>query len=194
MFFSCFFSIVVCYILSSVPFGLLLTKFFHNQDLRDFGSGNIGATNVLRIAGKKIGLLTLTLDFAKSFIPLFLIKHLVNYSGAILFAGLASVLGHIFPVWLGFKGGKGVATALGVYFAYDLMLGGISCLTWVCIFLPFRYSSLSSIFMVIITAVISFMFYLSEQTMALTIIAVIIVISHYRNILRLVKGEEKKIN
>ena len=194
-------TMTICYFIASVPFGLLLSKHFKNQDIKKHGSGNIGATNVLRVAGKKLALLTLILDFAKSFIPLLLIKKISNYDSIpfnkdiiILTIGTSSILGHIFPIWLNFKGGKGVATSLGVYFAYDYYLGLTGCISWFSIFIIFKYSSLASIFMVVSTTIASFIFHSLEVGMIFMIIGLIIIATHQKNILRLIVGIENKFS
>ena len=131
------------YLMGSIPFGLILTKVFLNKDIRDIGSGNIGATNALRTGNKLIGYSTLVLDVAKAIIPVIFVK--INYPDLIYIASLSAFLGHVFPVWLKFKGGKGVATYVGILFSINIVLGIIFVASWVIIFLMFRYSSLSSI-------------------------------------------------
>src|SRR6056300_1510437 len=135
--------IVVAYFLGSIPFGFILTKVFLNKDIRNIGSGNIGATNALRTGNKLIGYSTLILDVAKAIIPVIFVKN--NYPDLIYIASLCAFLGHVFPVWLKFKGGKGVATYVGILFSINFLLGIIFAVSWGIIFLMFRYSSLSSI-------------------------------------------------
>lgn len=186
--------IIICYTCASIPFGLLLSKFFTNKDIQNSGSGNIGATNVLRTTGKKsLAFLTLILDFAKSFIPLLFISAFLDEKFVLLAIGLSSILGHIFPIWLNFRGGKGVATTLGVYWAYDVFLGFVATLAWIVTFVIFRYSSLSSITMVITTALISYK-YGPMPNLLIIIIGLIVIVAHYQNILRLIVGDEKKNN
>ena len=134
---------IVSYLMGSIPFGLILTKIFLNKDIRDIGSGNIGATNALRTGNKLIGYSTLVLDIAKAIIPVIFVK--INYPDLIYIASLCAFLGHVFPVWLKFKGGKGVATYVGILFSINFLLGIIFAAIWGIIFLMFRYSSLSSI-------------------------------------------------
>ncbi|MDA8867587.1 glycerol-3-phosphate 1-O-acyltransferase PlsY, partial [Candidatus Pelagibacter sp.] len=134
---------IVSYLMGSIPFGLILTKIFLNKDIREIGSGNIGATNALRTGNKLIGYSTLILDIAKAIIPVIFVK--INYPDLIYIASLCAFLGHVFPIWLKFKGGKGVATYVGILFSINLLLGIIFTASWGIIFLMFRYSSLSSI-------------------------------------------------
>ena len=134
---------IVSYLMGSIPFGLILTKIFLNKDIREIGSGNIGATNALRTGNKLIGYSTLILDIAKAIIPVIFVK--INYPDLIYIASLCAFLGHVFPIWLKFKGGKGVATYVGILFSINLLLGIIFVASWGIIFLIFRYSSLSSI-------------------------------------------------
>ena len=129
--------------MGSIPFGYILTKIFLKQDIREIGSGNIGATNALRTGNKLIGYSTLILDIAKAIIPVIYVK--INYPELIYIASLCAFLGHVFPIWLKFKGGKGVATYVGILFSINLILGVIFVLSWGIIFLIFKYSSLSSI-------------------------------------------------
>ena len=133
----------ICYLMGSIPFGLILTKVFLKKDIREIGSGNIGATNALRTGNKFIGYTTLFLDVIKAVIPIIYIK--LNHPEFIYIASLCTFLGHVFPIWLKFKGGKGVATYVGILFSINILLGLIFVASWGIIFLLFRYSSLSSI-------------------------------------------------
>jgi glycerol-3-phosphate acyltransferase PlsY len=134
---------IASYLMGSIPFGLILTKLFLNKDIREIGSGNIGATNALRTGNKLIGYSTLLLDIAKAIIPVIYVKF--NYPDLIYIASLCAFLGHVFPIWLKFKGGKGVATYVGILFSINIILGLVFVTSWVFIFLLSRYSSLSSI-------------------------------------------------
>ncbi len=134
---------IASYLMGSIPFGLILTKIFLNKDIRKIGSGNIGATNALRTGNKLIGYSTLILDIVKAIVPVIYVK--INFPELIYIASLCAFLGHVFPIWLKFKGGKGVATYVGILFSLNIVLGVIFILTWGIIFLIFRYSSLSSI-------------------------------------------------
>ena len=134
---------VASYLMGSIPFGLILTKIFLNKDIREIGSGNIGATNALRTGNKLVGYSTLIFDIAKAVVPVIYVK--INYPDFIYIASLCAFLGHVFPIWLKFKGGKGVATYVGILFSINILLGLIFVASWGIVFLLFRYSSLSSI-------------------------------------------------
>ena len=135
---------LLSYFSGSIPFGLILTKLFSKVDVRKIGSGNIGATNVLRTGNKYLALTTLLLDIMKGYFPV--IITLQYYPELIQLSSLLAFLGHLFPIWLKFKGGKGVATYLGILFALSLQLGFLFIFTWLVVSLIFRYSSLSSMF------------------------------------------------
>ena len=135
---------VYSYLLGSIPFGLVLTKIFLKKDIRDIGSGNIGTTNVLRTGKKSLAVATLVLDLLKGYFSIIItftyFENLISYSALICF------IGHIFPIWLNFKGGKGVATYLGILIALSIQLSLLFIFTWIIIALIFKYSSVSSIF------------------------------------------------
>ena len=135
--------IFLSYLMGSIPFGYLLTKIFLKKDIRNIGSGNIGATNALRTGNKMIGYSTLCLDILKAVIPLLFIKF--NLPDIIYISSLCIFLGHVFPIWLKFKGGKGVATFVGILFCLNYILGFVFIISWFSIFLIFKFSSLSSI-------------------------------------------------
>ena len=139
-----FFVILFSYVSGSIPFGLILTKIFGNIDVRKIGSGNIGATNVLRTGNKLLAFATLILDILKGFIPVSIT--LQYFPELIQLSSLLAFLGHVFPVWLKFKGGKGVATYLGILLALSIQLGLLFMFTWLAVSLIFRYSSVSSMF------------------------------------------------
>ena len=126
-------SIIISYLMGSIPFGLILTKIFLKKDIRDIGSGNIGATNVLRTGNKIIGYLTLSLDILKAVIPVLYIKF--NYPELVYVSSLSVFIGHVFPLWLKFKGGKGVATYVGILFSINYILGFVFIVSWLIIFL-----------------------------------------------------------
>ena len=181
---------IASYLMGSIPFGLILTKIFLNKDIREIGSGNIGATNALRTGNKLIGYSTLILDIAKAIIPVIFVK--INYPDLIYIASLCAFLGHVFPIWLKFKGGKGVATYVGILFSINLLLGIIFTASWGIIFLIFRYSSLSSIvgsisipIYIVITDQIS-------NAIFFSIMFVLIFFTHRENIKRLKNKEESK--
>ena len=138
-----FIIIIISYLLGSIPFGLLLTKIFLNKDIRDIGSGNIGATNVLRSGSKLIGYLTFFLDVIKAVLPVIYIK--LNFPDFIYITSLSVFLGHVFPIWLKFKGGKGVASYVGILLSINLIYGLVFGIVWILIFLFSKYSSLSSL-------------------------------------------------
>jgi acyl phosphate:glycerol-3-phosphate acyltransferase len=177
------------YLMGSIPFGFLITKIILKKDIRNIGSGNIGATNVLRTGNKLIGYTTLILDIAKAIIPVIFIKiYFIDY---IYIASLCAFLGHVFPVWLKFKGGKGVATYVGILFSLNIVYGLVFILVWFLIFLISKYSSLSSmlasiaipIYLVIIGNS-NFIFFL--------IMFILIFYTHRENVKRLKNKEESK--
>ena len=135
-------SIIISYLMGSIPFGLILTKIFLKKDIRDIGSGNIGATNVLRTGNKIIGYLTLSLDILKAVIPVLYIKF--NYPELVYVSSLSVFIGHVFPLWLKFKGGKGVATYVGILFCINIIFGIIFIFMWLSLYFISKYSSLSS--------------------------------------------------
>ena len=139
-----FLVIALSYLSGSIPFGLLLTKFHSKVDIRNIGSGNIGATNVLRTGNKYLAVLTLLLDILKGYLPVLITSQ--NYPELIHLSALLAFLGHLIPLWLKFKGGKGVATYLGILFALSIQLSFLFIFTWIVVSLIFRYSSLSSMF------------------------------------------------
>ena len=181
---------IISYLMGSIPFGYILTKIFLKQDIRQIGSGNIGATNALRTGNKLIGYSTLILDIAKAIIPVIYVK--INYPELIYIASLCAFLGHVFPIWLKFKGGKGVATYVGILFSINIILGIIFVLSWGIIFLIFKYSSLSSIIgslsipiYLIITGQITDLVFFG-------IMFILIFYTHRENIKRLKNKEENK--
>ena len=182
--------VLVCYFLGSIPFGFILTKFFLKQDIRNIGSGNIGATNALRTGNKLIGYSTLILDVAKAIIPVIYVKN--NYPDLIYLASLSAFLGHVFPIWLKFKGGKGVATYLGILFSINLVYGFIFISNWLFIFFLSKYSSLSSL---IAAFSIPIYLYVSGNTNGISfflIMFVLIFYTHRENVKRLKNQEETK--
>jgi glycerol-3-phosphate acyltransferase PlsY len=179
------------YLLGSIPFGLVLTRIAGMGDIRQIGSGNIGATNVLRTGNKLLALLTLLLDGAKGAAAV-LIAGIYGQDMAIL-AAAGSFLGHLFPVWLRFKGGKGVATFLGIMLAIAWPVGIAACLTWLLVAVVLRYSSLSALFAAALSPV--YCYFLADwQRMELAAaMAVLVFVRHHANIRRLLRGEEPKI-
>ena len=142
---------IISYFMGSIPFGLILTKIFLKKDIREIGSGNIGATNVLRTGNKIVGYITLSLDILKAIIPIIFVK--IYYTDFLYLASLCTFMGHVFPIWLKFKGGKGVATYVGILFAINIYFGIIFVLTWFIIFAITKFSSLSSLIASISTPV-----------------------------------------
>ena len=184
-------AIIFSYLLGSIPFGLILTKLFLKKDIRKIGSGNIGATNVLRSGNKLIGYLTLLFDILKAIIPVVYIK--LNYPDLIYISSLSVFLGHVFPIWLKFKGGKGVATYVGILFSINLIFGFIFCMSWLLVFLLSKYSSLSSL--VASWSVPLFLFFTNgKQIIFFIILFVLIFYTHRENIKRLKNKEESKSN
>ena len=144
------------YLLGSIPFGFILTKIFLKKDIRNIGSGNIGATNALRTGNKALGYTTLTLDIVKAVIPVLFVKF--NYPEYVFIASLCAFLGHVFPVWLKFKGGKGVATYVGILFSINIILGFVFVVSWGIIFVISKFSSLSSIIASLVIPLYLFIF------------------------------------
>ena len=181
---------ITSYLMGSIPFGFILTKIFLKKDIRKIGSGNIGATNVLRTGNKLVGYSTLILDITKAIIPVIYVK--INFPELIYIASLCSFLGHVFPIWLKFKGGKGVATYVGILFSINILLGIIFITSWGVFFLLFRYSSLSSI---IGTLSIPTYLLITDGTSSVfffIIMFVLIFFTHRENIKRLKNKEESK--
>ena len=181
--------IVGAYLLGSIPFGLILTKIFLKKDIRNIGSGNIGATNALRTGNKLIGYSTLFLDITKAVLPIIYIK--LNYVDYIYIASLSVFLGHVFPVWLKLKGGKGVATYVGILFAINLIYGFIFVISWLVTFLISKYSSLSSIIASIFVPLYLLLFD-NNGSIFFIIMFVLIFYTHRENVKRLKNKEESK--
>lgn len=180
------------YLSGSVPYGLILTRMAGVADIRKTGSGNIGATNVLRTAGKRLGALTLVLDALKGLVPV-LVATKVHIDYAII-AGVAAFFGHVFPVWLKFKGGKGVATAFGVCFGFSWMLGGVMAGIWMLVAGITQYSSAAGLTVFGLAPLIAFLVTKNLPiTLAVFIITVVVWIRHAANIKRLMNDTESKI-
>lgn len=181
------------YLSGSVPYGLLLGKLGGLGDIRQSGSGNIGATNVLRLGGKKLAILTLLLDALKGTLPVLVAKY-YSMDYAVL-AALGAFIGHLFPVWLKFKGGKGVAVALGICFAFAWKLGFALCLIWLSVALIGGYSSLAALMTFFLAPLVAGIVTQDFQMMGVTLlIAVMVWAKHYANIRRLIDGTESKIS
>ena len=181
---------ITSYLMGSIPFGFILTKIFLKKDIREIGSGNIGATNALRTGNKLVGYSTLILDIVKAIIPVIYVK--MNYPELIYIASLCAFLGHVFPIWLKFNGGKGVATYVGILFSINILLGLIFVISWGVIFLISRYSSLSSIIGSL--SVPLYLFVTTEKSSVIFFITMFVLIffTHRENIIRLKNREESK--
>ena len=182
--------IIVSYLFGSIPFGLILTKIFIGKDIRKIGSGNIGATNVLRSGNKFIGYLTLTLDILKAVVPILFINF--YYNDQLYLASLSVFIGHVFPVWLKFKGGKGVATYVGILFCINFLLGLVFVLSWLIIFFFFKFSSLSSILGSLSVPIFVFISPNFKNEYFFIIMFVLILFTHRENVKRLINKEESK--
>ena len=184
-----FITALISYLFGSIPFGYLFTKILLKKDIRDVGSGNIGATNVLRTGNKSLGYLTLVLDIAKAVVPVLYIKF--NYPDLVYISALCAFLGHLFPAWLKFKGGKGVATYVGILISINIYYAVVFGIVWILTFLISKYSSLSSLF-----ASISIPIYLlivdRGNIIFFIIMFVLIFYTHRENIKRLINKEETK--
>ena len=180
---------LISYLFGSIPFGYLFTKILLKKDIRNVGSGNIGATNVLRTGNKLLGYLTLVLDIAKAVVPVIFIK--LNYPDLVYISALCAFLGHLFPIWLKFKGGKGVATLIGILISINIYYALIFSTVWILTFVISKYSSLSSLF-----ASISIPIYLliidKGNIIFFIIMFVLIFYTHRENIKRLINKEESK--
>ena len=195
--------ILFSYLSGSIPFGLIVTKIFQGQDIRKIGSGNIGATNVLRAGNKYLAILTLVLDVLKGFVPVFLSQE--YFPELIYLSCIIVFLGHIFPIWLKFRGGKGVATYLGILFALSLQLSLLFIFTWIVVLLIFRYSSVSSMFASLTVFFVTLikdnaLRFLSPNDnfsenliLILFVFFVLIIFTHRKNILNLKNKTEQKI-
>jgi len=177
------------YLLGSIPFGFILTKIFLKKDIRNIGSGNIGATNALRTGSKFLGYATLILDITKAILPVLFVKF--NYPEYIFIAALSTFLGHVFPVWLKFKGGKGVATYVGILFSINLIFGLVFIVSWAVTFLISKYSSLSSLIGSLVVP-IYLVFFENYSSIFFIIMFVLIFYTHRENVKRLKNKEESK--
>ena len=182
--------ISVSYLMGSIPFGLILTKIFLKKDIREVGSGNIGATNVLRTGNKIIGYLTLTLDVLKAVTPVLYIKF--NFPELVYISSLSVFIGHVFPLWLKFKGGKGVATYVGILFSINYILGMIFIFSWLVIFFISKYSSLGSILSSLTIPIFVYFSSSYKNEYFFIIMFVLILFTHRENVKRLINKEESK--
>ena len=181
---------IICYLIGSIPFGYILTKIFLKKDIRDIGSGNIGATNALRTGNKTIGYATLFFDIVKAVIPIIYIKF--NFTELLYIASLCIFLGHVFPIWLKFKGGKGVATYVGILFALNIYFGLVFIASWLITFALFKFSSLSSLVASISIPIYLLILSKFDHVFFFTIMFVLVFFTHRENIKRLKNKEESK--
>ncbi len=183
---------VYSYILGSIPFGLILTKIFLKKDIRNIGSGNIGATNVLRSGKKSLGIATLILDGSKSYASVILT--LSFFPDYIYLSALICFLGHIFPIWLKLKGGKGIAVYLGILFSFSVYLGIVFVISWILTLYLSKYSSLSSLISTLVIFLYSIILSNYNMSLFLFIIFIIVIYTHRENISRIKDKKENKIN
>ena len=181
---------IISYLMGSIPFGFILTKIFLKKDIREIGSGNIGATNALRTGNKTIGYLTLFLDILKAVTPIVYVK--IFYQDFLYVASLSAFLGHVFPIWLKFKGGKGVATYIGILFAINFYFGIVFIISWFVTFGISKFSSLSSLVAAASIPIYLLILNQFEQLIFFIIMFVLIFFTHRENIKRLKNKEETK--
>ena len=185
-----FLILFISYLIGSIPFGFLLTKIFLKRDIREIGSGNIGATNALRTGNKLIGYSTLILDISKAVILLLIIKF--NFSEYLFTSSIAVFLGHVFPIWLKFKGGKGVATYVGILFCINIYLAIIFIIVWFVVFVISKYSSLASMLASLLVPLSSYFLLDDINYYFYIILFLLILITHRENIKRLKSNTESK--
>ena len=181
---------IISYLMGSIPFGFILTKIFLKKDIREIGSGNIGATNALRTGNKALGYSTLILDILKAILPVIYVK--IFYEDFLYVASLCAFLGHVFPIWLKFQGGKGVATYVGILFAINIYFGIIFTISWFVTFFITKYSSLSSLIGAASIPIYLLILTQFDQGIFFTIMFVLIFFTHRENIKRLKNKEETK--
>ena len=185
-----FLIILVSYLFGSIPFGLLLTKIFLKKDIREIGSGNIGATNVLRSGNKILGYSTLVLDILKAVLPILYIKFFMN--DYLYISALSIFIGHVFPIWLKFKGGKGVASYLGILCCLDIFTALIFGVVWISIFILFKFSSLSSLLASLTIPIFQFFYNSNSDYYFYFMMFILIFFTHRENIKRLRNNTESK--
>ncbi len=179
------------YFLGSIPFGLILTKIFLKKDIRKVGSGNIGTTNVLRTGSKLLAIATLIFDLLKGYVSVYVT--LSYYESLTSYSALICIIGHIFPIWLKFKGGKGVATYLGIILAFSYNFFLIFGVSWIALSLLFRFASLSSMISSLVIVLYSYFFENNNYSLVLFIFFVIILFTHKENVVRIKNSKENKI-
>ena len=185
-----FLILILSYLIGSIPFGFLLTKIFLKKDIREIGSGNIGATNALRTGNKLIGYSTLVLDVGKAVILLLIIKF--NFSEYLFASSITVFLGHVFPIWLKFKGGKGVATYVGILFCINIYLAIIFIIFWFGVFIITKYSSLASMLASLLVPISSYFLLNDNNYYFYIILCLLILVNHRENIKRLKNNKESK--
>ena len=188
--FELFLIILISYLFGSIPFGLLLTKIFLKKDIREIGSGNIGATNVLRAGNKILGYSTLVLDILKAVLPILYIKFFMN--DYLYISALSIFIGHVFPIWLKFKGGKGVASYLGILCCLDIFTALIFGVVWISVFVLFKFSSLSSLLASFIIPIFHFFYNSNSDYYFYFMMFILIFFTHRENIKRLRNNTESK--
>ena len=188
--FELFLIILISYLFGSIPFGLLLTKIFLKKDIREIGSGNIGATNVLRAGNKILGYSTLVLDILKAVLPILYIKFFMN--DYLYISALSIFIGHVFPIWLKFKGGKGVASYLGILCCLDIYSALIFGVVWISIFILFKFSSLSSLLASLTIPIFHFFYNSNSDYYFYFMMFILIFFTHRENIKRLRNNTESK--
>ena len=188
--FEIFLIILVSYLFGSIPFGLLLTKIFLKKDIREIGSGNIGATNVLRSGNKILGYSTLVLDILKAVLPILYIKFFMN--DYLYISALSIFIGHVFPIWLKFKGGKGVASYLGILCCLDIFTALIFGVVWIFVFMLFKFSSLSSLLASLTIPIFHFFYNSNSDYYFYFMMFILIFFTHRENIKRLRNNTESK--
>ena len=188
--FELFLIILISYLFGSIPFGLLLTKIFLKKDIREIGSGNIGATNVLRSGNKILGYSTLILDILKAVLPILYIKFFMN--DYLYMSALSIFIGHVFPIWLKFKGGKGVASYLGILCCLDIFTALIFGVVWISIFILFKFSSLSSLLASLTIPIFQFFYNSNSDYYFYFMMFILIFFTHRENIKRLRNNTESK--
>ena len=188
--FELFLIILVSYLFGSIPFGLLLTKIFLKKDIREIGSGNIGATNVLRSGNKILGYSTLVLDILKAVLPILYVKFFMN--DYLYISALSIFIGHVFPIWLKFKGGKGVASYLGILCCLDIFTALIFGVVWISIFVLFKFSSLSSLLASLTIPIFHFFYNSNSDYYFYFMMFILIFFTHRENIKRLRNNTESK--
>ena len=188
--FELFLIILISYLFGSIPFGLLLTKIFLKKDIREIGSGNIGATNVLRSGNKILGYSTLVLDILKAVLPILYVKFFMN--DYLYISALSIFIGHVFPIWLKFKGGKGVASYLGILCCLDIFSALIFGVVWISIFILFKFSSLSSLLASLTIPIFQFFYNSNSDYYFYFMMFILIFFTHRENIKRLRNNTESK--